>query len=381
MAVSLRAATSKGTAVHVLVDTHDRLPSALDDVDTDVVGVDVERTTAPRYFKPAAVVQVGVADRALLIDSHVLGPTPEVGEFLRDRTCVLHAATNDIESLDGVGMRLEHVEDTSLAAALLGHPVGLDPLLQEVLGVSLGDDKDRFQRADWERRPLPDDMAAYAAGDVVHLPALLATLTAQLEAAGRQDWYRQECEHVLAATRATSRRWDDTRGAGRLDPRQRAVLRAVWERREQLARDQDDAPQALLRDKALVDIAASPPADPRELARRNQRRGRPDHQVAEALFAALQQGRDASEEPRPGSGGSRSDAATDRERHAAMRRARAEVAEDLGIEAGVLCPGRVLWGGIHADPDDADELVAAIDLRDWQRALLRDPLWEAYTSV
>jgi ribonuclease D len=125
---------------------------------------------------------------------------------------------------------------------------------------------------------------------VVHLPALLTALATQLEAAGRLDWSRQECAHMVASTRAATRDWDDTRGAGRLDERQRAVLRATWQRREELARERDVAPQRLLRDKALVDVAATPPADP-------------------------------------------------------------------------------------------DELVAAIDLRDWQLELLRDALWEAWASA
>lgn len=362
--------------VHVLVDTPRNLSRALPSVDAAVVGVDVERTDAPRYFKPAALVQVGTADAAVLIDTLRLGTSEPTGQFLRQRRCVLHAATNDIESLDGAGMRLDTLDDTSIAAALLGLPTGLDPLLQATLDISLGEDKGRFQRADWEQRPLPDDMAAYAANDVVHLPALMDVLTDRLITSGRLSWYQQERDHMLVTTRRSSRTWQDISGAGRLDESQRAVLRALWETREQLARQRDVAVQRLLRDPTLIDLASDPASDPSDLARRNQRRGQPDTDTASVLWSAQQEGLHASPEPLPDQGGRRSSA--DRDRHAALRAARSTVAEDLGIDAGVLCPGRVLWSAVHADPRDPDELIEAVDLRPWQRELLRDPLWKAW---
>lgn len=365
---------------HTLVDTLDALGHALGRVDAPVVGLDVERTAAPRYFKPAALVQVGTADHAVLLDTHVLGPLPTVGEFLGDRTVVLHAGTNDIESLDGADMTLDRVEDTAIAAALLGLPRGLDPLLDEVLGVRLDGDKDRFQRANWERRPLPSDMAAYAAGDVVHLPALVDELAERLDDLGRTEWYRQECDHMLADTRAATRTWEDTGGLGRLDPDQRAIARAVWERREELARSRDDAPQVVLRDDTIVDVAANPPDDPDELRRRNDRRG-PDRATAEQLLEAVRSGAAASPEPVEDQPAGSVDTRVARDRHAAMRKARAAVARELGIDSGVLAPGRVLWAPIHAAPASADELAAALDLRPWQKDLVVDALWEAHESV
>ena len=61
--------------------------------------------------------------------------------------------------------------DTMIAAQLLGEKeIGLAALLAARVGVTL--DK-AHQRADWSERPLSPSMAAYAAADVVHLPALV----------------------------------------------------------------------------------------------------------------------------------------------------------------------------------------------------------------
>jgi ribonuclease D len=371
----------EGRAVHLLVDSHSDLAAALATIDAPVVGLDVERSAAPRYWKPAALIQVGTAEQAVLVDSHRLGPTPMLGDFLAGRRVVAHAATNDVESLDWAGVVLEELDDTSIAAALLGLPTGLDPLLRDLLDVALSPDKDKYQRANWERRPLPEGMAAYAAGDVLHLPALMALLDHQLEEAGRVGWYDQERHHMLASTRAATRAWEDTKGAGRLDAAQRAVLAALWEAREELARRRDTAPQTLLRDETLVDLAADPPSGSRDLQRRNRRRGQPDDDAAVVLFDALDEGMSAPPRPRPATSSSTAGTSTDRERHAAMRAARATLATELGMDAGVLCPSRVLWGPIHANASSRAELEAALDLRPWQVELLGGVLWDAWESV
>lgn len=368
-------------AEHHLVDTPQQLDAALATIDSPVIGVDVERSAAPRYYKPAALIQVGNAQRAILVDSHRLGPTPTLGDFLSSRRVVAHAATNDIESLDWAGVVLDDLDDTSIAAALLGLPTGLDPLLQDLLDVALSPDKDKYQRANWEQRPLPEGMAAYAAGDVLHLEALMEELHGRLATTGRTDWYDQERAHMLTSTRAATRAWDDTKGSSRLDDAQRSVLRAMWECREAIAREHDLAPQTVMRDEAMVDVAGNPATSTRELQRRNKRRGKPDDDAAELLFDAMDAGLQAEPQPRPDLARSQAGHNVDRNRHAALRNARADVAEELGMDAGVLCPGRVLWGPVRAEVATADELVAALDMRPWQLELLRDPLWAAWESV
>jgi hypothetical protein len=61
-----------------------------------------------------------------------------------------------------------------------------------------------------------------------------------------------------------------------------------------------------------------------------------------------------------------------------MREARAKVAEQLGIDAGVLCSSKPLKDAVRADPRDADALCDAAGLRPWQREQLSDVLWRAY---
>ena len=362
-----------------LVDDPSRLAAALATVDEEVVGVDVERADADRYFRSAALIQVGVPGRCVLVDSHLIDDLSTLDAFFAERTVILHALENDLVPLANADVAVPHVHDTAIAASVLGIPIGLDPLLQELLDVSLTSDKSRFQRADWEQRPLPDDMAAYAAGDVVHLPELWRRIEQQLREAGRYDWYEQELAYVIERTWEDTRDWERTKGASRLSPQQRAVLKHVWERRESLAREHDIAPQRLVRDDTLTSWASEPPSDVDEVIKRAGRRRKMVSRHVDDLLDAIEEGVEAEPEERETSGRRWSD--EDRAAYDAMRRARAARADELGLDPGVLCPSKTLWGAVAGDPQSPQELCDLAGLRPWQAELLDDVLWQAYQDA
>jgi ribonuclease D len=361
------------------VDDPAALRPALARVTDELVGVDVERADSHRYFRRAALIQVGDADHCVLVDPLAVTDLRELDAFLRERRVVLHAIENDLEPLAAAGVAPPEVADTGVAAAVLGLPIGLGPLLEEVLGVSLDTDKDTYQRADWEQRPLSAGMREYAAGDVFHLPALWRALAVQLDERGRRHWYDQELVATIDNARADTRDWQRTKGAGRLTPDQRAVLKALWEEREAIAREHDIAPNRLLHDRTLLALAEEPASSATEMVRRNQRRSGPLKAFADRLLEAQEQGRAGPPVTRESNGRRWTDA--DRDAYDAMRRARAELAEELGIDAGVLCPSRPLWSAAVGEPADAAELCALAELRPWQTDLLADLLWDAYTQA
>lgn len=352
----------------VLADTPEGLGRALELLDDlAVVGVDVERADWDRYWRAAALIQVGGAGKVALVDPLLLPDLGDLDRFLADRTCVLHAMENDLGPLGTVGIRPPRLEDTSLAATMLGLPLGLESLLRDLLGVELQGDKGAMQRADWEARPLPEDMQAYAAGDVADLPELWTQLETRLHAAGRWDWYRQEVEVVSAQPPAEERRdWTRTKGLGRLDPAARARLRALWDTREELARTTNTAPSRIAGDKLLVDLAVHPPLSTGELGRRGVRRAAV-RTWGSALLAAIGTAQVALVEPllgRTRAGRAPTDA--DRAVVDRLRALRTERAEALGLDPGVLCPSRTLMGAVLADPASPAALRDALGMRPWQ---------------
>jgi len=361
-----------------LVDDATHVRTALADLDLPVVGVDVERADADRYFRHAALVQVGGPGACVLLDGMVLDDMAALQEHLATRLTVLHAASNDVVPLASKGVAPPQLVDTAVAASVLGLPMGLGALLAEVLGLTLGGDKEAFQRADWAKRPIPPAMQEYAAGDVVHLPALWHVLADRLDASGRTAWFEEELEANLANAMTDTRDWRRVRGVGRLAPRQQTIARMLWEAREELARSEDIAPNLLLHDEVILALAVEPPRTAAQLARRARRRRRMEPQHAEHFVAVV----DAAEQTDPPPSDPDRRRWTDRDSRAfdRLREARAKVATSLGIEAGVLCASKTLKDAVRADPADAEALSAAAGLRPWQRELIGDALWSAYRA-
>ena len=362
-----------------LVDDVARVTPALADLDLPIVGVDVERADADRYFRHAALVQVGGPGLCVLLDGMALDDLAGLQEHLSTRLTVLHAASNDVVPLASKGVEPPHLVDTAIAASVLGLPMGLGALLGEVLGLALGGDKEAFQRADWSQRPIPPAMQDYAAGDVVHLPALWQALAVRLDDTGRTTWFEEELAANLANAVTDTRDWRRVRGVGRLAPRQQTLARALWEAREALARSEDIAPNLLLHDEVILALAVEPPRTAAQLARRARRRRRMEPEHAEHFLTVVSEA-EQIEPPPPDPDRRRW---TDRDTRAfdRLREARAKVAGSLGIEAGVLCASKTLKEAVRADPADAEALSTAAGLRPWQRELLSDVLWGAYRGT
>ena len=348
----------------LLVDQTADLERALATLaDLDEVGVDVERADWDRYYRAAALIQIGGAGRVVVVDPMSVTDLQALDAFLQERVSVFHAVENDLEPLISLSVKPTEMRDTAVAAAVLGLPTGLEGLLRDLLGVELSGDKAAMQRANWEARPLTPEMLDYAAGDVADLPQLWDVLAEQLVATGREAWYEQEFAAVLALPSVEDRRkWSRTKGAGRLDRLGRGRLRALWKVREDLGRDTDTAPGRIATDAVLVDLAENPPAAVGELGRRGVRR-QAVREFGTALMTALRSVDPNDDEPRTAG---RSPSEADRQLIEQLRQVRASRAKKLGIDAGVLCPSRILAPAVLADPATPDDLREALGLRPWQ---------------
>lgn len=362
------------TVPYQLVDRDDALTDELARIGTRVVGIDVERADAQQYFRSPALVQVGDADTCVLIDTLAVTEVGPINTFVAAQdTLVLHAGENDYEPLAAKGIRLGPCEDTSVAASLLGLPIGLANLLRDQLAVDTPN-KNRFQRADWAKRPLPPAMLAYAASDVIHLPALWQRLHGELVAVDRLGWYVEECKRVRDRAANRSRSVTKLKGAGALSPAERAVLSCVWDAREAHARTHNIAPNFLVHDDVLLAIARQPPADLAALHALLAKR-----EVSQAFAPTLWQALDAGlshppvlrDTPR---------FQVDESVHDALKHARTDVAKQIGLDAGVLAPATALRHAVSQPVRSGEEILVHAGLDGWRTALLADVLWEAYTT-
>ena len=185
---------------------------------------------------------------------------------MADDEWVLHAASQDLPCLAELGMRPTRVFDTELAGRLLGYArVGLGSIVEEVLGLTL---EKGHSAADWSTRPLPEPWLRYAALDVEVLVELRDALAEQLDEQGKRSWAEEEFAAIVAAPPAAPRfePWRRTGGLHRVRKRRPlAVVRALWERRDEVARRRDIAPGRVLPDAAIVEAALAAPRTEAEL--------------------------------------------------------------------------------------------------------------------
>lgn len=232
------------------------------------VAVDAERASGFKYGQSAYLVQFyRRGSGTWLIDPTGFESLASLGDALARTTWILHAASQDLPCLREVGLVPDAIFDTELAARLLGKDrVGLGPLVESDLGRHLAKG---HGAADWSKRPLPDDWLRYAALDVEVLVDLFDILAAELVAAGKDAWAQEEFAAVLAAPEPAPRRdpWRRTSGLHKVRGRRSlAIVRALWESRDALARQIDISPGRMLPDAAIVAASIAQPADRERLA-------------------------------------------------------------------------------------------------------------------
>jgi ribonuclease D len=257
------------------------------------VTVDTEFMRERTYWPELCVVQLAGDNEVAVVDAEAEGiDLAPLGRLLADTNVmkVFHACRQDIEIFV---LKFNEVPrplfDTQVAAMVagFGDQVGYDALVSSLTGGAI-DKAHRF--SDWSARPLSPAQITYAAADVTHLRDVYRKLSARLEKDGRLEWVAEEA--ALLADPATYRADPETMWE-RLRPRTTnrrflSVLRAIAAWREREAQRVNIPRQRLLKDEALLELAATAPETPDALARaRGITRGFAEGKTGASLIAAV----------------------------------------------------------------------------------------------
>ena len=258
-------------AVH-LIDTELEFAKVVDQIisGTGPVAIDAERASGFRYSQRAYLIQIFRRGGGLhLIDPIPLTDSPHIARLnnaLRDEEWVIHASTQDLPCLREFGISPQRLFDTELAARLAGcERVGLGPLTESLLELTLAKE---HSAVDWSLRPLHDDWLTYAALDVDVLLDLRDAIEALLSEQGKLDWARADFAAILKAPAQKPRKdpWRRTSGMHTVrDRRALAIVKELWEKRDEIARQIDIAPGRLLNDSMIVTTALKQPRTLSEL--------------------------------------------------------------------------------------------------------------------
>lgn len=332
------------------------------------VAVDTEADSLHSYPEKLCLIQISIPGRDVLVDPLAGLPIIRLLDALAHRELLLHGADYDLRLLfRAYQFRPKAVFDTMLAAKLLGYSqLGLDGLAAKLLGVQL---EKGPQKANWARRPLTERMTHYARNDTHYLQPIARLLREELAAKCRIAWHEESCERLLrdcSQPRPAAREREDAwriKGAAELDRAALAILRQLWQWREQEALRQARPPFFIMPHGSLVGMAAavakSQPIDPWLPPRTSARRLK---DIRRAIADALASPPDAwpvvprRSAPRL----SRSQ----KRKYEELRQIRDAQAARLGVEPSVIASRAALVGLAADHQENGDELMR------WQQELL-----------
>jgi ribonuclease D len=273
----------------------------------DYVTVDTEFIRDNTYWPQLCLIQIAGPEQAAVIDPLAPGLdlSPVLGLLADHRVLkVFHAARQDLEIFFHLAGKVpEPIFDTQVAAMVcgFGEQASFESLAQKLAGIAI-DKSSRF--TDWSHRPLSERQIRYALDDVVHLRPIYERLKRQLDQNGRAPWLTEE---MAVLTDPATYRIDPAESWRRLKvragkPRFLMVLKEIAAWREEEAQRRDLPRNRLIRDEALLEIAAHVPANVDELARtRGLSRAAAEGKVGQGVLAAVQRalGRPERDWPRP----------------------------------------------------------------------------------
>lgn len=209
-----------------------------------ILGVDTESNSLYVYKEQVCLIQISTRQKDYLIDPLSIKDISPLGEVLASPSIekVFHAAEYDVICLKrDFNFSISPIFDTMLAARILGKEnTGLGAILQEEFNIQA--DK-RFQRANWGKRPVSQEMLHYAQMDSYFLIEIRNRFKQELQRVGRtaiadEDFARLSNIEPPQAPSYEQECWKLASGQS-YQNKQISVLMALCQYRDDLARERD----------------------------------------------------------------------------------------------------------------------------------------------
>ncbi|MEE8452506.1 MAG: HRDC domain-containing protein [Thermoguttaceae bacterium] len=318
---------------------------------SDSIAFDTEFVSEDTYRPVLCLVQVAADGEPAVIDALAVDDMTPFWEVLAEpgHETIVHAGRSEMEfCLQSIGRLPDNVFDVQIAAGLAGleYPIGYGKLLNRLLGQK---PQKHETRTDWRRRPLSNRQVQYALDDARYLHPLRDALGKKLEELGRREWLDDEMATWQAEIRLahSHQRWRRVSGSSGLSRHSLAIVRELWQWREDEARRRDKPVRRVLRDDLIVELAKRRTADEKQIrAVRGLERGDLRRRLGE-LAAAIRRALELPEDECP----------------EAIRRDRSPQLSVLGqflfSALGCICRQAELAPNLVGTPNDIRELVVS----------------------
>jgi ribonuclease D len=286
--------------MRIVESTKDLKALAAELEDAPYIALDTEFMRDQTYWPKLCLLQVAAPGGiAAIVDPLAEGiDLAPLYKLLKSESIVkvFHAGRQDIEIFYHRAKLIPHpLFDTQIAAMVcgFGEAASYETLARKLAHAEI-DKSSRF--TDWSRRPLTQKQLEYAQADVTHLCVVYEALEAQLKRAGRHSWVEEE---MVALQNPALYALDPEDAWKRLKARTHnkrflAMLAAIAAWREREAQTRDIPRNRVIKDEALLEIAAHPPQTAQDLEHiRAVPKGFAASKMGKALLAAVAEGREA----------------------------------------------------------------------------------------
>jgi len=262
-----------------IVDTAAGLEKAVSTLEQEkVIAVDMEADSMYHFKEKVCLIQLATEKTSVVVDPLQIKNFAPLSPLFSnpDIKKIFHGADYDVRSFyRDFKIKISNLFDTELACRFLGiKETGLKAVLRMFFEINI--DK-KYQKKDWSKRPLPEEMIEYASKDVIYLLPLAKILIQKLEEIDRLSWVLEEC-HNLSKVRPILPNEEPLflkfKGAGRLKSRSLAVLEALLQYRKSVAEKKDKPLFKIIGNDSIMKIATARPVTLRRLRGVNALSGR-----------------------------------------------------------------------------------------------------------
>lgn len=180
-----------------LIETKEALEVFVDEnQQVEWLAFDTEFVGEKRYYTQLCLVQVATPNGLYLIDPLKVQNLRPFLTLLEDPKIlkITHAGENDYKLLHTLYNAIpQNIIDTQIAAGFADYkyPISFGRLASMEANMDL---EKGFAATDWEKRPFSKSQIKYALNDVIPLKQMWDSLREKIEARGRLDWVKEECE-------------------------------------------------------------------------------------------------------------------------------------------------------------------------------------------
>ncbi len=353
------------------ITSDDKLAEACNQLSSQkIIAVDLEADSMYCFSEKICLIQIADREQAYLIDPFEISDMTPFIRVLESPVIikVFHGSDFDVRSLDRQWQaRIQNLFDTQIACKFLNiEKHGLGDLLEKFFQISV--DK-RFQKSNWARRPLPEDMIAYALTDVTRLIELHDILVEKLGEAKRLEWAKEECKmqtKVHYEDPHTPPLFKKFKGAGKLDKRSLAVLENLLLFRQDMARKKDLPLFKIMSNSAILEMTRLRPKNTDQLIHKKIFSTKQAGMYGNGCIEAIKQAMDIPDDHLPVYPKKEKQiiSAQMRKCAKALKVKRQEISSRLQMDPGFVLNNKTISALCQGNPQDVN--LSACGMKNWQ---------------